>query len=121
MPDFDLTGVVNDNVEELREEFCDSLKDEVEEHPCILFMDEFDETLKEQISVTGNLIGVHFEHIKNEHDALAAQQMYLDQVKVVLLIERTWARAYDIKLGADATVMIFAVGSGERQLPWPEA
>ena len=98
-----------------------TLQQDMQEHPCIVFMDRDDEVVRGAIEELCRRQHVTFVHIADEQTAFQAQNKYLFEVRLVLLIERQFDRAYDIKLGTDAVVLIFAGSGSTTELPWPEA
>ena len=100
--------MVKETDEELKQLILERVNREFDEHPFIVFMVKDDKQLFDELQSICKEKKAPFVHIYDVEEAFSHRQLYNEAMKGVFILEKEFSRGYDLKLGTEALVVIFA-------------
>ena len=116
--DFDLKSEVEKEVPQLKSSLLSLVKKELELRPFIIFMAKQEQDLVDELQKLCEERGVPFVEVYDSEDADEKRRLYDNQTKGVFVLSRAFGRSYDLKLAAEAQVLILM---NERTISYTEA
>ena len=106
--DFDLKSEVDKDATKLKESIKSLIRRDLDDRPFIVFMAKHDEQLVEELRTICDEREVLFVEVMDQDEADEQRRLYDNATRGVFVLDRAFGRSYDLKLGAEAQVLILA-------------